>query len=127
MGAQGIDEWRSNNPGGTSSFAGVGQSLDGSSSVGQPIAPPPQEHTITFWANGFSVDDGPLRNAQDPANAAFLADVNRGAALSHPRAHPCLLRLRVKGPRPRLIPFLRCFVKLQTLPHATRRRRANAC
>lgn len=78
MGAQGVDEWRANNPGGASSFAGVGQSLDGSSSVGQPIAGPPQEHTITFWANGFSVDDGPLRNAQDPENAAFLADVNRG-------------------------------------------------
>ena len=58
MGAQGIDEYRANNPqGGTSSFAGQGQSLDGQS-VGNPLAPPPQEHTITFWQNGFSVDDG---------------------------------------------------------------------
>ena len=78
MGAQGIDEYRANNPqGGTSSFAGQGQSLDGQS-VGNPLAPPPQEHTITFWQNGFTLDDGPLRTADDPANAAFLAAVNRG-------------------------------------------------
>lgn len=91
MGAQGIDEYRANNPqGGTSSFAGQGQSLDGQS-VGNPLAPPPQEHTITFWQNGFSVDDGPLRNAQDPENAAFLADVNRGrmpAELMGPDGNP---------------------------------------
>eukprot|EP00320_Phaeocystis_rex_P003239 CAMPEP_0119069628 /NCGR_PEP_ID=MMETSP1178-20130426/24340_1 /TAXON_ID=33656 /ORGANISM="unid sp, Strain CCMP2000" /LENGTH=266 /DNA_ID=CAMNT_0007051405 /DNA_START=34 /DNA_END=834 /DNA_ORIENTATION=- len=77
MGAQSVDEHNSNKPAGTSSFSGTGQSLDGQS-VGQPLAPPPQEHTITFWSNGFSVDDGPLRNAQDPDNAAFLADVNQG-------------------------------------------------
>ena len=38
----------------------------------------PEEHTITFWQNGFTLDDGPLRTADDPANAAFLAAVNRG-------------------------------------------------
>ncbi|PRQ31170.1 putative aspartic peptidase A1 family, SEP domain, xylanase inhibitor [Rosa chinensis] len=38
-------------------------------------APQPPEsinHTITFWRNGFSIDDGPLRRLDDPANAAFL-------------------------------------------------------
>lgn len=35
-------------------------------------------HTITFWSNGFSVDDGPLRALDDPANAAFLNDINNG-------------------------------------------------
>ena len=30
----------------------------------------PTEHTITFYANGFTVDDGPLRSPGDPENAA---------------------------------------------------------
>lgn len=34
---------------------------------------------LTFYANGFTVDEGPLRSFQDPANAGFLNDVNRGA------------------------------------------------
>ncbi|KAI4384951.1 hypothetical protein MLD38_003034 [Melastoma candidum] len=29
-------------------------------------------HTLTFWRNGFTVDDGPLRRIEDPANAPFL-------------------------------------------------------
>lgn len=33
---------------------------------------------LTFYANGFRVDEGPLRAFDDPANEAFLADVNRG-------------------------------------------------
>lgn len=78
MGAKSVDEHNSNNPAGSSPFAGTGQSLNSESAVGEPLAPPAQEHTITFWSNGFSVDDGPLRNAQDPENAAFLADVNQG-------------------------------------------------
>jgi len=79
MGAQSVDAHQAANPAaGTSSFAGTGQSLDGQSAVGEPLAAPAQEHTITFWSNGFSVDDGPLRNAQDPDSAAFLAAVNQG-------------------------------------------------
>lgn len=34
--------------------------------------------TLTFYANGFVVDDGPLRALDDPANAAFLEEINRG-------------------------------------------------
>lgn len=78
MGAQQVDEYLANNPPpGSSAFSGQGQSLAGAT-TGQPVAPTPQEQTITFWADGFSVNDGPLRNPQDPENAAFLADVNRG-------------------------------------------------
>lgn len=33
---------------------------------------------LTFYANGFRIDEGPLRPFDDPANEAFLADVNRG-------------------------------------------------
>ncbi|CAN6248960.1 unnamed protein product [Urochloa humidicola] len=40
-------------------------------------APAPQEpvrilHNIHLWNNGFSVDDGPLRAYDDPANADFI-------------------------------------------------------
>lgn len=35
-------------------------------------APERAVHTITFWRNGFTVDDGPLRRLEDPANAPFL-------------------------------------------------------
>jgi hypothetical protein len=79
MGAETEGEWQANQPTGTAAFSGSGQSLDGNSVVQSAAAPPrPQEHTITFWANGFSVNDGPLRDASDPANAAFLSDINRG-------------------------------------------------
>ena len=38
---------------------------------------------VTFWSNGFTVEDGPdaeapLRAMEDPRNAAFLAAVSRG-------------------------------------------------
>jgi len=34
--------------------------------------------TITFYRNGFIVDDGELRRLDDPAQAAFLADIHAG-------------------------------------------------
>jgi UBX domain-containing protein 1 len=34
--------------------------------------------TLTFYKNGFVVADGDLRRYDDPANAAFLASVDRG-------------------------------------------------
>lgn len=33
---------------------------------------------ITFWKNGFQVDDGEFRSNDDPANSDFLASVSRG-------------------------------------------------
>lgn len=80
MGAHTADEWRSAQPGpASSSFTGAGQSLSGQSVEGAPPpAAPNQPHTITFYQNGFTVDDGPLRSVEDPENAAFLEAVNRG-------------------------------------------------
>ncbi len=40
--------------------------------TGTPQAPQPVLHVITFWRNGFTVGDGPLRRLDDPANAPFL-------------------------------------------------------
>ncbi len=40
--------------------------------TGTPQAPQPVLHIITFWRNGFTVGDGPLRRLDDPANAPFL-------------------------------------------------------
>lgn len=62
----------------SSAFTGAGHSLSGATIDGGAAPTQPHEHTITFWQNGFTLDDGPLRTADDPANAAFLAAVNRG-------------------------------------------------
>ncbi|EOD14060.1 hypothetical protein EMIHUDRAFT_429219 [Emiliania huxleyi CCMP1516] len=79
MGAETEGEWRANQPSGAVAFAGAGQSLDGATSVpGAALPARPTEHTITFWSNGFSVDDGPLRDTSDPANASFMRDINEG-------------------------------------------------
>ena len=78
LGAETEGEWRANQPSGSSAFAGAGQSLNGATTEGAPQPEQVRQHTITFWQNGFSVDDGPLRDAQDPENAAFLNDVNQG-------------------------------------------------
>jgi UBX domain-containing protein 1 len=54
------------------SFTGTGRLLSGETA---PAAPPPPGnvlHNIQFWNNGFTVDDGPLRDYDDPANADFI-------------------------------------------------------
>lgn len=79
MGAQTVGEWREGQgPAPSTAFTGHGNTLSGQSVQGASVPKPPEEHTITFYQNGFTVDDGPLRSADDPANAAFLAAVNRG-------------------------------------------------
>ncbi|CAJ0928864.1 unnamed protein product, partial [Mesorhabditis belari] len=37
-----------------------------------------REICLTMWANGFSVEDGPLRSFDDAANQAFLQEIMRG-------------------------------------------------
>lgn len=66
-------------------FAGASRTLNGESHRSEHstpataegdfrtrAAPEPVFHTITFWQNGFTVDDGPLRRLDDPANEPFL-------------------------------------------------------
>ena len=79
MGAQTVGEHAAaQGPPPSSSFTGAGQSLSGATVDGGAVPQAAQEHTITFYQNGFTLDDGPLRSADDPENAAFLAAVNRG-------------------------------------------------
>ena len=80
MGAQSIDAHRAAGGGqaGPSTFTGAGHTLSGEQVQGAPAPKPPTEHSITFYKDGFTVDDGPLRKADDPVNAAFLAAVNKG-------------------------------------------------
>lgn len=66
---------------GSQRFAGAGYRLGESSE--QARAPTVMgrrniTRVLTFYANGFRVDEGPLRAFDDPVNEMFLADVNRG-------------------------------------------------
>ena len=54
------------------SFSGRGRLLSGETPSAAPQQPEPEVHTITFWTNGFTVNDGPLRMLEDPQNASFL-------------------------------------------------------
>lgn len=54
------------------SFTGTARLLSGESLSAAPQRPENVMHNITFWRNGFTVDDGPLRRLDDPANASFL-------------------------------------------------------
>ncbi|KAK7300384.1 hypothetical protein RJT34_11228 [Clitoria ternatea] len=59
------------------SFTGSARLLSGETlpSVPQPVRE--VTHTITFWRNGFSVNDGPLRRLDDPQNAPFLESIKK--------------------------------------------------
>ncbi|KAI7729209.1 hypothetical protein M8C21_008779, partial [Ambrosia artemisiifolia] len=58
-------------------FTGRGRLLSGETSSAPPQQPEPEvsTHTITFWTNGFTVNDGPLRRLDDPQNASFLESI----------------------------------------------------
>ncbi|KAF9437873.1 hypothetical protein BGZ76_010750 [Entomortierella beljakovae] len=75
-------------------FTGQGNRLgsEGESSSSQvepqlPVRSTPTPETLetvtrslTFWRNGYSLDDGPLMSYTDPANREFLDAINRGQA-----------------------------------------------
>jgi len=78
-------------PGGqrSSVFSGAGYTLGSdeieSAYVPDPNEPPnPAEETairhLTFWRDGFSVEDGDLRRYDDPAQAQILSEINAGRA-----------------------------------------------
>ena len=59
-------------PSASKSFTGTARLLSGETVPSIPRHPEAVTHTVTFWGNGFSVDDGPLRRLDDPENAPFL-------------------------------------------------------
>ncbi|KZW03206.1 SEP-domain-containing protein [Exidia glandulosa HHB12029] len=85
------------------SFFGGGHTL-GSDEVESQFIPDPdapaadeqEEETairqITFWRDGFSVEDGPLMRYDDPQHARLLNDINTG------HAPPSILNVRVGQP-----------------------------
>jgi hypothetical protein len=46
---------------------------------------------LTFWRDGFIVEDGDLRRYDDPAQAQILSEINSGYAIFVPftRGGPC--------------------------------------
>ncbi|RCH87516.1 hypothetical protein CU098_008886, partial [Rhizopus stolonifer] len=66
------------------SYTGTGYRLgseDEPSTAVQPASPvAPVTRNLTFWRNGFSVDDGPLYAYADPANQEMLNAINTGRA-----------------------------------------------
>uniref|UniRef100_A0A7S0RKA3 UBX domain-containing protein n=1 Tax=Pyramimonas obovata TaxID=1411642 RepID=A0A7S0RKA3_9CHLO len=76
-----MDDPRGRRPG---AFSGVGRRLDstdsGEAAPAATPAEPPQRlvHTVCFYNNGFTVDDGPLRTQDDPANQPFLQSIENG-------------------------------------------------
>lgn len=59
-------------PSSSRSFTGTARRLTGETVPSAPQRPEVVTHNITFWSNGFTVDDGPLRRLDDPENAHFL-------------------------------------------------------
>ncbi|THH32695.1 hypothetical protein EUX98_g1546 [Antrodiella citrinella] len=43
----------------------------------------PVVRNLTFWSDGFSVEDGPLMRYDDPVNEQILAEINSGRAPPH--------------------------------------------
>ncbi|KAI4254470.1 MAG: hypothetical protein L6R42_007170 [Xanthoria sp. 1 TBL-2021] len=70
-------------------FSGTARTLGGDDTPSEviqdpnsrtPRRAPPVERVLHFWADGFSVDDGPLYRNDDPANAEILAHIRQGRA-----------------------------------------------
>ncbi|PWN53222.1 SEP-domain-containing protein [Violaceomyces palustris] len=85
-------------PAGVKSFSGTGRSIadnDARASSSSPSSMPgsfgqgneeqdddeePVNRNLTFWQDGFTVEDGPLMRYDDPANAENLRLINQGHA-----------------------------------------------
>lgn len=66
-----------------STFVGTGYRLGSTPNMpSQPIVSQkkgePPKKMIYLWKNGFSIDDGPLRNYNDPDSVQFFQYINKG-------------------------------------------------
>jgi UBX domain-containing protein 1 len=67
-------------------FSGAGYSLSSNTESGSTNRSPSPGHSsaercvrrLKMWRNGFSIDEGELRNYNDPSNTEFLACIQRG-------------------------------------------------
>ncbi|KAJ6801383.1 putative plant UBX domain-containing protein 4 [Iris pallida] len=57
------------------SFTGVGRLLSSETVPSASQQPEDIVYDISFWTNGFTVSDGPLRKFDDPENAPFLESI----------------------------------------------------
>ena len=76
----------------SSNFSGRAQTLGGDDAESQTVEDPAAmararqqtllrvNRTLHLWADGVSIDDGPLFRFDDPANANMMAEINRGRA-----------------------------------------------
>lgn len=78
----------------STAFSGRAQTLGGDDAPSQvvedPNAPPPSSsdrqrpprvsRTLHLWADGVSIDDGPLLRFDDPANEHIMQEINQGRA-----------------------------------------------
>jgi len=69
----------------TLAFSGAGRRLGESitddmvvEGVKVPESAKRVDMVLKMWSNGFSINDGPLRDFRDPANQSFLEDIKRG-------------------------------------------------
>ncbi|XP_057537781.1 plant UBX domain-containing protein 4-like isoform X1 [Amaranthus tricolor] len=65
-------------PSSSRSFHGTARTLASVQAVAAASQQPEAVvHNITFWQNGFTVNDGPLRRLDDPDNASFLESIKK--------------------------------------------------
>lgn len=79
-------------PARSSAFTGRAQTLGGDDAPSQVVEDPQASsrsgrqattrvnRTLHVWADGISIDDGPLFRFDDPANQSIMAEINRGRA-----------------------------------------------
>jgi len=69
----------------------LGSDVEPSQQVGSPLSASevekPQTVVIKFWSNGFSIDNGPLRDFNDPDNKSFLDSIAKGEVPAELRRH----------------------------------------
>ena len=88
-GAEAVEGSSSSGPSGASrgsAFRGTAFKLGSDETPSESVSDPraarkqqePREFTLKMWQNGFSIDDGELRDYNDPRNRVFLASVMSG-------------------------------------------------
>nr|KJB73507.1 hypothetical protein B456_011G236500 [Gossypium raimondii] len=68
----------------STSFTGTGRLHSGETVSSVPQLPQTVIHNIVLWANGFTVNDVPLRRLDDPENAHFLESIRK---FGEPKKH----------------------------------------